>query len=195
MYPRQVSAVGSQLFPDIGNGVDTDNVDTYVGEEQEVVHHLIEDPGIAVVQIPLVRVEGGHNIVADLREISEVTGSRRREYLRNSLLVLLGNPVIVKEEITAHILALSSSCADCPFVILGSMVHNEVHANADLLIVAGLGQILKIVHRAKFRLYLAEVGNGITAVRTAFGSLQKRHQMYIVDTALLQVIQLGFYAL
>lgn len=55
MYPRQISAVGSQLFPDIGNGVDTDNVDTYVGEEQEVVHHLIEDPGIAVVQIPLVR--------------------------------------------------------------------------------------------------------------------------------------------
>lgn len=55
MYPPAVSAVGSQLFPDIGNGVDTDNVDTYVGEEQEVVHHLIEDPGIAVVQIPLVR--------------------------------------------------------------------------------------------------------------------------------------------
>ena len=75
------------------------------------------------------------------------------------------------------------------------MVHNKVHADADFFVMAGLGQILKILHGSQLRLYFTEIGNGISTVGTSFRSFQKRHQMYIVYTTFLQIIKPRFHAL
>ena len=117
MYSRQISAAGSQLFPDVGNRIDTDHIDTYIGKKQEIIHHLVEHPGIAVVQIPLIRIERGHDIMSDLRKICEVSRGSRWKYLGNRFFIFLGNAVIVKEEITAHVLAFPFSCTHCPLMI------------------------------------------------------------------------------
>ena len=45
----EVPAGGAQLLPDVRHRIDADNIDTPVGEVEEIGHHLIEHPGIAVV--------------------------------------------------------------------------------------------------------------------------------------------------
>ena len=61
MHLGKIPAAGSQLFPDIGNRVDADHIDTFVGQVQHIVNHLIENHRIPVVQIPLIGIESGHD--------------------------------------------------------------------------------------------------------------------------------------
>ena len=49
MHLRKVAAVRPQLLPDIGNRINADNIHPPVGQVEEIVHHLIEHPGIPVV--------------------------------------------------------------------------------------------------------------------------------------------------
>ncbi len=57
MYLLQVPAGGAQFLPDIGHGVNAHNVYAPVGQIEKIVHHLVEYPGISVVQIPLIGVK------------------------------------------------------------------------------------------------------------------------------------------
>ena len=65
----QVTARSSQLFPDIRNRVNTDHIHSLVCKEEEVVHHLIENTGISVVQIPLIRIKCCHHLMTGFRKI------------------------------------------------------------------------------------------------------------------------------
>ena len=49
MYLWQVSAGSIQFLPDIRHCIDSDNVNSFIGKEQEIIHHLIEHTWISVV--------------------------------------------------------------------------------------------------------------------------------------------------
>ena len=195
MYLRKISALRSQLFPYIGNSINAHDINSFVRKIKEVIHHLIEYSRISVIQVPLVRIERGHYIMAAFLEPCKVPGRSRREDLGHSFLISGRNLIIVIEEIAAHILAVAFSGFLCPLMVLRSMIHDKIHADIDLPAMAGSRKIFQILHGPEMFLYLSEVTDSVTSVRTAFRSLKERHQMNIIDTALLQIGYFAFYAL
>ena len=137
----QVPAIGPQLLPDIGHCVDADDVHALVGQVEEIVHHLIEYPGVAVVQIPLVGVKRRHHIVSHLRQIGKITRRCGGKYLGHRLLILPWDSRVGVEEIPAHVLSVSLAGSPGPLVILGGVVHDKIHAQADFLLMAFLRQL------------------------------------------------------
>ena len=49
MYSRQISAAGSQLFPDVRNRIDPDDINAQICKIQEIIHHLIENHRIRII--------------------------------------------------------------------------------------------------------------------------------------------------
>ena len=68
-------------------------------------------------------------------------------------------------------------------MILGSVVHNEIHAETHALVVAFFRECSQILHRSKGRLYGTVIGNGIAAVTLSFRSGKERHQVQIIHVA------------
>ena len=187
----QITARSSQFFPDIRNRINTDHIHSLVCKEEEVVHHLIENTGISVVQIPLIRIKSSHDIMTDIRKPGEVSGSSGREYLRYGLFVFVRNLAVVVKEVTAHIFSVTLACFFCPLVIFRSVVHNKIHTQVHSVFVAFVSKGGKIFHGTKVRADFAEVGYCVTTVGTALRSVQKRHQMQAVHVAFLKIWKLG----
>ena len=160
----QIAAVRTQLFPDIRDGVNSDNIHSLVRQVKEVVHHLVKHPGISVIQIPLIRVKCCHYIMSHFRQISEISRRCCRKYLRNGLFILPRNRGICVEEITAHIFTVSLPGLYSPLMILRRMVHNKIHAQTDSPVMTLFRQFSQIVHCAKLRLHLAEICHRISSV-------------------------------
>ena len=192
---REVPAVGAELLPDVGDRVEADDVDAAVAHEEHVGGHVVEDHRVLEVKIPLVRVELGHDDLAGLLAPGEVARSRRREHLRHRLLVLVRDGPVVKEEIPVLVLLLSRSRPLCPFVILTRVVHDEVEADADALLMALSGKSGKVLDGSEGGIHLAEIGDRVAAVALPLGDLHERHHVQVVDAALLDVIELLFNAL
>ena len=57
MYLGKIPALRIQFLPYIWDGVNPDDIDSLIRQEQEIIHHLIKYPWILVIQIPLVRIE------------------------------------------------------------------------------------------------------------------------------------------
>ena len=195
MYLRKIPALSSQLLPDIRNRVNPDDIHSLIGKIQEIIHHLIKYPGICVIQIPLVGIETGHNMVPDLRQPRKIPRRCSRKYLRHRRLELSRNIKAVIEEIPAHILAVPLSCLHCPLMILGSMVHYKIHAQVHSLVMAFLCKLRQILHCSKIRPYLPEISYRIAPVGPALRCIQKRHQMNTVHITVLQIRKLLPYSL
>ena len=189
MYLREIPTAGAQLFPDIGHGVNADNVDSPVSQVQKIVHHFIEYPGIFVIQIPLVRVKCSHHIMAAVGPPCKVPGSRGGEYLGHSPLILRGNLMIVKEKIPAHIFPVPLAGPPCPLMVLRGMVHDKIHAYVDSFFMAGCRKLLQILHGTQVLLHFPKVRHGVSPVGSAFRGLQKRHQMDIIHITLFNIVQ------
>ena len=129
------------------------------------------------------------------RQVSKITRSSGWKYLRHRLLVFPGYIIAVIEEITAHILSVALSRLLGPFMVLGSVIHDKVHAHIHILPVALVCQCRQILHGTKLRFHLSEIRHRITAVRAAFRRIQKGHEMYAVYITRLQIIQFFLYAL
>ena len=188
--PGQVAAAGAQLFPDVGHRVDADDVHALVGQEQEIVHHLIEHPGIAVVQVPLVGIEGGHDVPAVV-QAGEVAGCGGGEHLGHRLFVFGGDFGVVEEEVPAHVLPVPGQGPPGPLVVTAGVVHDKVHADIHALVVAGGGQLLQVLHGAQVRPDGAEIRHRVAAVVPALDGVQEGHQVDAVDPCLLQIVQLA----
>ena len=183
----QVPAVRSQFLPDIGNCINADDVHALVGQVEEIIHHLIEHPRVAVVQIPLIGIESGHHIMPHLRKVCEVARRRRREYLGHGLLIFLRDRRICIEEVAAHIFAVSLAGFYRPLMILRRMIHHEIHAQTDPFVMAFLRQFRQIIHGSQIRLYFPEIRHRITAVRAAFRGIQEGHQMDVIHIAAFKI--------
>ena len=186
----KIAAIGSKLFPDIGNSVQTHDIHTLICQIEHVEDHFIQYNRISVVQIPLIRIKCCHYMLLDIVQPGEVARRRGGEYLRTGLLIKSGNVIGVKEEIAVLIFPFPCACALRPFVILGGMVHNEVQTYADSAFMAGGSNRCEILHGSQFRLYGTEICHSVTAVAAPFRGSQKRHQMQIVHITFLNIIQL-----
>ena len=116
MYLRKISAIGSQLFPDIRNRIDTDHVDTFIGQIQHIIDHFVHNNRIPVIQIPLIWIEGGHYKFFHIIQPGKVTRCGCREYLRNRLFKLRRYIIIIIEIISIHVFPLSGSGSFCPLM-------------------------------------------------------------------------------
>ena len=192
---RQITAAGAQLFPDVGNSIQTDHINAPVGEVEQVFRHVVKHHGIGVVEVPLIGVEGSHDHLIAVWQPGEAAGSGGGEHLRNGFLKLVGNVPIIIEEIPFPVAGLTSPGLSGPLVILAGVVHHKVQAQAHALGAAGVRQSFQILHGAQFRLNSAEICHSIAAVAPAFRAFQQGHQMQIVDAAFLQIGQLFLYAL
>ena len=114
----KIPALSSQLLPYIWHGVDTDNINSFICQIKEVIHHFIKYPGILIIKIPLVRIKGGHDKMAGVRKPGKIAWSRGREHLRHSFFIHRRNGIIIKKEIAAHIFAFSGAGALRPLMIL-----------------------------------------------------------------------------
>ena len=192
MYLGQITAGSIQFLPDIRNCINTDNINSFICKEKEIIHHFIEHPGIFVIQIPLIRIKRSHYIMADFRKPGEISRRSGRKYLWHCFLIERRNIGIVKEKVPAHILSLSLAGSFCPFMILRGMVHNKIHTHTDPLFMAGACQLFQILHGAQVLLYLAEICHCIATIRAAFHSLQEWHKMNIIYIIFFQIIQFAF---
>ena len=118
MYLWKVPAWGVQFFPYIWHRIDSNNINTFICKEKEVVHHFIEHTGISVIQIPLIRIEGCHYVMSDFRQPGKITRRCGRKYLWYGFLIKGRNIRIVVEEISAHIFSITLTGFFCPFMIL-----------------------------------------------------------------------------
>ena len=191
----KVAAVGAQFLPDIGSGVQTDDVNAVVAEVEHVGRHVVEDYGVCIVQIPLIGIELGHDHLARFLAPGKVAGCRGGEYLGNGLFELVGDGPVVIEEISVLIFLFAGPGPLCPGVVLAGMVHDKVKADAHAAAVALGAQLRQILHGAQLGLDLAEVGYGVAAVAPVLGALQKGHQMQVVDAAFLDIVQMADDAL
>ena len=189
VYLRKIAAVCAQLFPDIGCSVKTDDVDAVVAKIEHIGSHVVEDDRICVVEIPLIGIESGHDHLAGLFAPGEIAGRSLRKDLRHSLFKLVGDGPVIVEEIAVLIFLFAGTGAFCPLVVFAGMVHDEVQADTHTPVVALIAQFRQIFHGAQSRLHLAEVGYCVAAVAASRGALQQRHEVYIVESALLQIIQ------
>ena len=192
---REIAAVCPQLFPDIGRRVQADDVHTVVAQVQHVRSHIIEDDRIRVIEVPLIGVKGRHDDLAGLLTPGEVSGCRGRKDLGDSLLKLVRNIPVVIEEIAVLVLLLPRPGPARPLMVLAGMVHDEVEADTHPVVMTFIAQLGQVLHGAEFRLYLPEIRNCIAAVAPPRRALQKGHQVDVVQTAFLQIIQMFPHAL
>ena len=192
----EVAAVGAELLPDVGHGVDADDVHALVGQVEEVVHHLVEDARVAIVEVPLVGVELRHHGLAQLRQVGEVAGRRGGEDLRHVAGVLVDHRLVALEEVPAHVLALAGTRPPRPLVLLRGVVHDEVHAEADAALVALPREVGEVLHRPELGLDATEVPDGVAAVRAApvRGGVEERHEVEVVHAHALEVVQAVLHA-
>ena len=186
----KISALCSQLFPDIGDRVDPYDIHSLICQEKKIVHHLVEHARISVIQIPLIRIKCRHHIMPCIWKPCKIPRRRSREHLRHCLFVFLRDRVIAVEEIPAHTFPFSAPCPHCPFMILRCMVHDKIHTQIHPLLVTGICQCGQIIHRSELRLYFPKVCHCIPAVRTPLRGVQKRHQMDTVHAAGFQIWKL-----
>ena len=195
MYLGQVAAGGAQFLPDVGHRVQPDDINAPVGQVEQVFRHVVEHHGVGVVQVPLVGVEVGHHHLLAVLQPGEAARRRGGEYLGHRLLELVGNVPVVIEEVAVPVARHTRPGLLGPLVVLAGVVHHKVQAEAHPLRPAGVGQVLQVLHGAQFRLHRAEIRHGVAAVAAALGALQQRHQVQVVDAALLDVGQLLLHTL
>ena len=83
----QVTAVSAKLFPNVRYSVQTDDIYPLVSQVQHVKDHFVQDDRVTVVQIPLIWIEGSHNMFMKVFQPCEVTRCSGREYFRTGLLI------------------------------------------------------------------------------------------------------------
>ena len=185
----KVAAVGAEGLPDVGDRVEADDVHAVVAEVQHVGGHVIEDHRVRVVQVPLVGVEGGHDDLLRFLAPGEVSGRRGGEHLRHVFFVLVRQHPVVVEEETVLVFLFTGAGTFRPLMVLAGVVHDKVKTHRHPTVMAGIRQIRQVFHGAKLGLYFSEVGHCVSAVRAVLGALKERHQMDIVDSALLQIFK------
>ncbi len=134
----QVFATGAHLLPDKGDGVEPQNIDARIGDEQHLLQHRAKHGRIAVVQIPLKAVERRPDPVLHPVVPGEVSASHGRENFAQRPLVLLrfgrdrerGSRTLDTRDRPALGLL-------CPLVIVGRVIEDKVQHQTD----AGLAQI------------------------------------------------------
>ena len=183
---RQVAAIGAKLLPDVRHGVDAEHLDTEVGQAH-AAHHGYEHLRVAVVEVPLERVELGHHPLVHLLIPGEVAGRGVREDLRHIPVVPVGDGAVRVAEVIVLILGIAGFGCLGPAVGGGGVVHHEVDAQTDAGAAQLLGQRGEVFVGAELRVHGIEVLDRIATVVVRVRHVKQRHQVQVGELLLLQV--------
>lgn len=187
---RQVAAVGAQLLPDVRHRVDAEDLDTEIGQVQQTGHHSDEDLGIAVVEVPLERVELGHDPFAHLLVPREVAGGGGREDLRDDGVILVGDGALVIAEVVVLVFGVAGLCGFRPPVGGRGVVHDEIKAQADAGFAQFRGEVGEVLIGADSRVDGVEILDGVAAVVVGVGHGQQRHEVQVGQMLLLEIVDM-----
>ena len=189
MHLGQIAAAGAQLFPDIGYRVDAQHLHAQIGKVQDAFDHLHKHRRIAVIQIPLVGVEGGQHPLVHLLIPCEVARRGVGEHLRHGALVLVGNGAVLKAVVIRLIGAVPRLGPHGPFVGVGSVVHHHIQTQADARFAQLCRQRGQVLIGAEGRVHLLKTFHRVAAVIVGMGHFQQRHQVQIGQLLFLQIGQ------
>ena len=195
MHLGQVPAGSARRLPEIGQGVQPDHIRPVVAQVQHRFRHVAEHGGVAVVQVPLVGMEQGHDHFSGFRAPGEAARRLGRADRGYRLLVPVGNIPAVVEEVAVPILRLPGPGPAGPVMVLAGMVHYKVQANGDAPGAAVIRQGSQVFHCPQLRLHLPEIADGISPVALFPGAFQQRHQVQEARPAVLKIVQPVSHAL
>ena len=132
----QISGFCSQFLPYIGYCIQTDHIDSAIGKEQHVIHHIIKYHAICIIKIPLIWIKGGHHYLVAIRQPGEIPRCGGWKDLGCCFFIPVGNIPIIIKEIPASGLWISGSCCFCPGMVFTGMVHYKIQTAADSLLMA-----------------------------------------------------------
>ena len=195
MNLHQIAAGCPKLLPDVRNRVETNHVHTLVAQVQHVIRHVVKYRRVPVIQIPLVRIKGCHDNLSRFLAPGEIPRSCRRKDLGDRLFKFIRDRPVIKEKVPVLVFLLAGSRSPGPFMVLAGMVHHEIKAQAHAPPMAGIRKRLQILHASKRRIDTPEIGYGIASVAAPLRTLQKRHQVEVIHSALPDIIQVLLHSL
>ena len=182
----QALAGRARALPDEGHRVQTQDLGAQVGNGQHLARHRIEHRRIAVVQVPLERVEGRPDPAA-VGQLREGTPVLVREDLAHRALIDVRLGAVGEQEIEVLVGGVILHRGLCPGVVVGRVVEDEVQHQADAFLAQGLGQRPQVLDRADLGVHVTVAADRIAAVAVARGNLERGHQVQVGQPQLLEV--------
>ena len=191
VHLRQVTAVGAEFLPDVRHRVDAEHFDAKVGEAEHAGEHRHEHVRVAVVQIPLERVERGEHPLVHPFVPGEVAGGGGREDFRHHGVVLVGNSAVVVAVVVILIFRIARLSRLSPTMAGCGVVHHEVEAQADAGRTQFFGERREVFISTERRIDGVEIFHRITAVVLRMRHFQQWHKVQIRELLLFQVRHLA----
>ena len=187
---REVLATGAELLPDEGDGVQTEDLDSAVGEFTHQVDELAEDVGIGPVEVPLELVEGRPDPSLTVVVPGEIATRKVGEDLREILLPGIDLVLSLQDVEVVTVFLLTGTCSLSPLMLGRHMVDDQVHDQGDAVAPQRGRQIVEIVHRAQISTDRVMVGDGVAPVIGSLSWLQQGHEVQISHPHLGQMVQM-----
>src|SRR5512143_2838993 len=182
---RQILTIGTELFPDEGHWVESQDLYALVGKEEHFLCHPVEYSRIGIVQIPLVGMEGCPYPAASPSEQcweeSKSTWMFVRKDLSEIRLIAVGQFTAGKDPIEVHVFFIACFCAFRPEVLVRGMIKDQIQDKADTRFAQITGERVELFHRAKCMIQCAITAHGISPVIFAFGRFEEWHEVQIGD--------------
>ena len=193
MNLRKISAVGSQLLPNIRNCINTKYFHSHISQIQDISYHFIKYFRIVIIQIPLIRIKCCEHMSVHLFTPCKVARRSFREHLWHRLLKLIRNLACLITLIAIHIFLFASLGSHRPLMRICCMIHNNIQTQTDSAFSQLFCQLFQLFVCSNFRIYLFKILYRIATVIIWMRHFQKRHQMKIGDLLLRQIIQMLYH--
>ena len=181
-----VLAGGTHLLPDESHRIHAQELDAKVGDVQHLAGHRGKHRRIAVVQVPLIAVEGRPH-PAPVRQLRKSAGVLVREDFAQCSLVGIRLFAVRENVKEIVVLRLTRPRATRPFVLVRGMVEHEVEHQRDAFLAQLFRQLTKIGNLAERRLGLAVAADSVTAVAVRVRAQEGWHQVQIGQPEFLEV--------
>ena len=185
----EVAAGGAHFLPQVGHRIDAEDLHPQIGQVEHTADHIVEYRRIAVVEIPLVGMEGGTDVFLHILLIDKAARRGLREHIGNGLFHLPGNIRRIKADIAVDVFLFARLCPHGPGVSVRRMIDDKVETQAHAATAHGSSKAAEILVGTQGRVHLIEILHSISAVVIGMGHLQQRHQVQIGDPLLCQIIQ------
>ena len=181
----QVLAVGAGPLEEVGHRVEPEPVEAHVEPEAHRLEHRLEDLGVVVVEVGLVREEPVPVVLLPHRVPGPVGRLGVDEDDPCLLVELVGvGPHVEVAVGPVRVLAAGLE----PRVLVAGVVHHEVDDHADVALVRLVEEVVEVLDGAGLGKDVGEVGDVVATVAQRRGE-ERRHPQ-AVDAQPVQVVEL-----